>query len=388
MIDELVDALQLDKLPTKEWLEANIEELTKGATDLHPIIDSFKNTQHMRAGIRDILGRDDVRDTHRTLADVAEICLKTVAKHQWQLMIEKYARPDRMDELRDFESPLVILGLGKLGGREPNYHSDLDVIFLYNSTGDSVSKFEACLKEGNTSQFFFSELAKIITRFVSLSARGTLYEVDSRLRPTGKSGALAVSMDEFQRYFESGQGQLWERQSLCKARPIFGSADNCEMAMKLVRDAITQRPWEPEMAGEIRSMRLAMQKDSTEHNLKRGEGGTVDVEFITQMLQLKHAPENDSVLVPGTREALDRLKSLKFLDAKTADQLTDGYQLLRSVEARLRLMNTTARHDLPSDSKQLAKLAYLLNYTDADALTETVDSHRKTIRKIFEGLVG
>jgi glutamate-ammonia-ligase adenylyltransferase len=342
----------------------------------------------MRVGIRDILGRDDVRDTHRTLADVAEICLTTVAKHQSQMLIEKYARPDRLAELSQIETPFVILGLGKLGGREPNYHSDLDVIFLYNSTKDSASQFEACLKDGTTCQFFFSELAKAITRFVSQSTgQGRLYEVDSRLRPTGKSGALAVSMDEFKRYFETGQGQLWERQSLCKARPIFGSVGNCELAMSLVRDAIKKHPWKPELAADIRAMRMAMQKDCTEFNLKRGQGGTVDVEFVAQMLQLKHASENDSVLVPGTRETLDRLAKLGFLDEETAGQLAEGYQLLRSVEARLRLMNTTARHDLPSDPKQLNKLAYLLNYSDAEELTGVVKFHRTTIRKIFDQFV-
>jgi len=385
MIDELVDALQMDRLPTQDWLGENMREMSKGAVDLLPILHSFKNTQHMRVGVRDILGRDDVVETHRALSDVAEACLATATKYQTEAMFEKHAKNGKIEELKELELPLVILGLGKLGGQEPNYHSDLDIIFVYNSEPQLVSEFESRLADGISCQFFFSELAAAITRFVGHSDRhGRLYEIDGRLRPTGRSGALAVSFDEFERYFESGKGKLWERQALCKARPVFGSDANRTSVMDLVYKAITVQPWVDEWKAGIRSMRVAMQNDCSERNLKRGAGGTVDVEFITQMLQLKHAGKDKSILVQGTRDALARFKSLGILDAQTADQLEAGYQLLRSVEARLRLMNTTARHDLPNEPKQLAKLAYLLNYEDAQRLESTVAENRKTIRDIFD----
>ena len=388
MIDELVDALQIDRLPTRDRLIENIREMSKGAVDLLPILHSFKNTQHMRVGIRDILGRDDVVDTHRTLSEVAEACLYTAAKYQTEVMFEKYARSEKLEKLKWLEFPLVILGLGKLGGQEPNYHSDLDIVFVYNSEPELVKQFESCLEDGISCQFFFSELAAAITRFVGHSDRhGRLYEVDGRLRPTGKSGSLAVSFDEFERYFESGKGQLWERQALCKARPVFGSDANRASMMNLVYKAITVLPWDDEWRAGIRSMRMAMQKDCSDRNLKRGAGGTVDVEFITQMLQLQHAQKDQSVLVQGTRDAIARFKSLGILDAATADRLTEGYQTLRSVEARLRLMNTTARHDLPDDPRHLAKLAYLLDYEDATLMSDEVTRHRKTIREVFDTIM-
>ncbi|MDG1873078.1 MAG: bifunctional [glutamate--ammonia ligase]-adenylyl-L-tyrosine phosphorylase/[glutamate--ammonia-ligase] adenylyltransferase [Mariniblastus sp.] len=388
MIDELIDALQLEGLPSYQRLSANLESLIRGAKDLVPIVHSFKNTQHMRVGIRDILGRDDVRETHRTLSDIAELCLSTIAQHCFEQLVEKHGRSDCQSGLLHQEVPLVILGLGKLGGREPNYHSDLDVIFLYDSNAETVESFEAQLNRGISCQFFFSELAAEITKFVGHSpSHGRLYEVDSRLRPTGKSGSLAVSMDEFTRYFESGKGQTWERLALCKARPVFGSSRNRAQAMQRVREAILVSPWQDSMASEVQVMRRAIEKDSTEHNLKRGKGGTVDVEFITQMLQIKQASQNESILVPGTLAAIEQLKLHGFLESKIADQLASGYQLLRSVEARLRLMNTTSKHDLPSDQKQLAKLAYLLNYSSAQHLTEVVGRHRSKIRMIFERLV-
>ena len=386
MIDELVDALQLDRLPSREWLAANMDELSRGAEDLAPIIHSFKNTQHMRVGIRDILGRDKVRETHQSLSDIAEICLQTVAQRMYQQLHAKHAKSIRSATEMD-DCPLAILGLGKLGGREPNYHSDLDVIFLYDSDEKRTHAFRESLKDEISLQFFFSELSAQITRFVGHHQElGRLYEIDSRLRPTGKSGALAVSLAEFNRYFESGKGQLWERQALCKARPVFGTKPNRVRAMAFVHNAIKQNEWQPEMVTEIRAMRQAMQKDASDHNLKRGAGGTVDVEFAIQMLQLKHAREDDSVLVPGTLEAIERLVSLGYLASETGSRLSEGYQLLRSVEARLRLMNTTARHDLPEKEKRLEKLAYLLNYPNAAELKNKVGTTRIGIREIFDAL--
>ena len=389
MIDELVDALQLQELPSYQWLASNMEELTRGAEDPAPIIHSFKNTQHTRVGIRDILGRDHVRETHRTLSDVAEICLQSVAAYEYKKILEKHARPDQFEALTQMPCPLVILGLGKLGGREPNYHSDLDVIFLYGSNSSLDREFQSRLKEGASLQFFFSELAVAITQSVTqCRGQGRLYDLDSRLRPTGKSGRLAVSMDEFKRYFTSGQGQLWERQALCKARPVFGSPANSAQAMAIVHDTIKQCEWRPEMSQEIRRMRLSMQTDGSEQNLKRGIGGTVDVEFAIQMLQLKYAKQDDSVLVTGTLPAIERLVSLGYLGEDSATRLSTGYQRLRSVEARLRLMNTTARHDLPTRKRSLVKLAYLLNYSTADELVATVNFHRAEIRKVFNEITG
>ena len=181
--------------------------------------------------------------------------------------------------------------------------------------------------------------------------------MDSRLRPTGKSGALAVSMDEFLRYFRTGKGQLWERQSLCKARVVFGEEVVAGKARAMVRDALLMKPWDDSMAAEIKAMRLAMQKGASDENIKRGVGGTVDVEFVVQMLQLKHMQEAPEVWTPGTVDAIKKLIETGKLDHGLGGSLLRSYQFLRSVEARLRLMNVAARHDLPTQEKALEKLA-------------------------------
>ncbi len=379
MIDGLLDSLTLRSLPSRERMTELLSELTRNAADLTPILNSFKNHMHLAIGVRDILDRDDVREVHKSLADVAELCLQTVAEHQLKRLVERFGQPTTFDG-RPCE--LVIIAMGKLGGREPNYHSDLDVIFLYQ---DAANTSHASPERQTTNQHFFSELAtKIITGVSTIGPHGKLFELDCRLRPTGKSGSLAVSYDEFERYFASGSGQTWERLALCKARPIFGSDRARDTATRLLRRALTARAWQENWANEIRGMRYRMQEGADPQNIKRGIGGTVDIEFIVQMLQLKHAAERPNVVRPGTVDGLIMLSQHRVLSLQDCQFLIRSYRFLRTVEARIRLMNATARHDFPKSSAAQGKLAYLLNRSDGDSLLREVDRYRRENRMQFE----
>ncbi len=373
MIDELLDALLLESLPDLKSLQSNIEELTRGVDRIDLSLASFKNTQHMRIGVRDILGKDTIVETHRTLADVADVCLSVILEHEFHQVWQKHrGAPFGFD----FATvPFLVLGMGKLGGREPNYHSDLDVVFIYNSDGE----FTAALGEPSPRSFFIALAAAITNRVGSQTSRLRLYEIDSRLRPLGSSGSLAVSFEEFARYFESGPARLWERQALCKARPVAGNAILGQQVMSFVRSVLA-KPFTPAMAEEIWDMRLAVQKDARQENIKRGIGGTVDIEFLVQMLRMKAAHEHPSVLVPGTLAAIDQLEKASLLEAELAKFLRSRYKFLRTVESRLRLMNTSARHDLPTDHRQLETLALLMSYPSRGALVAEVDQTRGQVR--------
>ncbi len=378
MIDDLVDSLLLEKLPDESWLSENLKQLLENAEDPEPILHSFKKAQHLRIGIRDITGRDSIQDTHRALAGVAQASLQQIAEMAFHRIVSRYAKRNR-PQLPD--NQMVILALGKLGGQEPNYHSDLDVIFLYDRMAA-----EASGDWDSSPQHVFSEMAAEVSRQVNrMGPYGKLYELDSRLRPTGKSGALAVSFDQFRDYFQSGAGDLWERQALCKARPIFGSPELQNTAADLVYQSIRSRDWNPADARAIFDMRMRMQEGSRAGNLKRGVGGTVDIEFLVQMLQLKFASRRE-LIVPGTIMALQALVDAGVLDADSGCRLIENYRLLRGVEARLRLMNTTARHDLPDAPRDLQKLAYLLRI-DADVLVRQVDDARRENREMFHRLI-
>jgi glutamate-ammonia-ligase adenylyltransferase len=414
MIDELMDSLLVRHLPTFEILEEALAELCKGAESIDPILHSFKNAQHLRVGVRDVLGKDDIRSTHAALADVAEVCLKQIAEREYVKLVDKYGFPTigrpSDEELanpvsqryweqfapREGDScELVVLALGKLGGREPNYHSDLDLIFLYEAGGQTrgrpVPNWSGTRASGGgtVNSHFFSEFGQRLIRVSNqLGPHGRLYEVDARLRPTGKSGSLAVSFDAFARYFAEGPAQLWERQALCKARPVIGNEEVSRHAMQLVAEAAFRAPWRSEFAAEIRSMRLRMEEGASHRNLKRGPGGTVDTEFLVQMLQLRHGRVNESVRVPGTLDALLALEQAGYLSSDDAKYFCQSYRFQRSIEARIRLMDAVGRHELPDNERELAKLAYLLNYSRPQDLVaeaeRTFAENRARFNRIFD----
>ncbi|MEM6329825.1 MAG: bifunctional [glutamate--ammonia ligase]-adenylyl-L-tyrosine phosphorylase/[glutamate--ammonia-ligase] adenylyltransferase [Planctomycetota bacterium] len=387
MIDELMDSLLVDQLPTGGALRQTLADLTRGAEDAEPILHSFKNAQHLRVGVRDILGKDDIRATHAALSDTAEACLKQIAADAYGRLVGKFgtpvigpppaelqgADPDRFEQLRarvGEPCELVILALGKLGGREPNYHSDLDLIFCFEAEG---ATFATGRDSGRTTSngHFFSELGqRIIKAGSKIGPYGRLYEIDPRLRPTGKNGPLAVSFDTMQAYFRSGRGQLWERQALCKARAITGTAAAAERAMAVVSQAAFGPAWRPEHAGAIRRMRLKLEASATDRNLKKGPGGTMDTEFVVQMLQLRHGGADPSVRTPGTLAAIEALAAAGHLAADDADYFAESYRFQRSVEARIRLMDHQGRHELPTDDADLRKLAFLLGYAEPQRLRD------------------
>jgi glutamate-ammonia-ligase adenylyltransferase len=406
MIDELMDSLLVMNLPTLTMLEDTLAELSHGAEDIEPILHSFKNAQHLRVGVRDVLGKDDIRSTHAALSDVAEACLKKIAQREYDKLVEKYGTPTIVrpgeEELahdaakaawacwakRDGDaSRPVVIALGKLGGREPNYHSDLDLIFLYEAPGHTTHSLRGA-ENGTINSHFYSEFGQRLIRVASnLGPHGRLYEVDARLRPTGRSGALAVSFDAFARYFVEGTAQLWERQALCKARMVYGSESAGRQAMEIIAQAAFGTPWRPEFAAEIRQMRLRLEENASNRNLKRGQGGTVDTEFVVQMLQLRHGGKDPSVRTPGTLDAIAALQEGGHLSTDDADFFSKSYRFQRNIEARIRLMDAAGRHELPDNERELAKLAYLLGYKAQKLVAEAqyyFAENRRRFERIFD----
>ncbi len=391
MLDELMDSLVLDKIPTLETLGANLSELTRAAEDLDPILHSFKNVQQLRVGVRDLLGKEDVQATTAALSDIALACLRRITAGEYSKLVAKLGEPMiAAEQDAGRVSEFIVVAMGKFGGREMNYHSDVDLIFLYEAEGATFhSRRSRRSGETTTNQHFFSELGQRIIKIANqLGPYGRLYEIDPRLRPTGRSGALATSFEEFRRYFESGQGQLWERQALCKARVVYGSPEAARKAVDAINFAAFVHPWREENVAEIHQMRMRLQETAKPGNLKRGIGGIVDIEFLVQMLQLKHGGDCPQIRVPGTFEALAALHQAGLLGGDDFEYFDKSYRTSRTIIGRLQLMNTTAGHDLPTDPIELAKLARLLNYPDPAKLLSDCEHFRLENRRRFERLFG
>ncbi|NBW87056.1 MAG: bifunctional [glutamate--ammonia ligase]-adenylyl-L-tyrosine phosphorylase/[glutamate--ammonia-ligase] adenylyltransferase, partial [Planctomycetia bacterium] len=387
MIDELLDSLLVERLPTPADLDAGLEELCRGAVDRDPILHAFKASQQLRVGVRDILGKQDAETTTAALSAIAEALVRRVVSAEEEKLVERLGTPMSAEEGSvGMRAGPVVLAMGKFGGREMNYASDLDVIFLYDHEGASLRRRGTRSVEGTTNAHFFGELAQRTMKVCNtFGPQGRLYEMDSRLRPSGRSGPAAVSLGEFARYFAAdGPAAFWERQALVKARVVVGDAAAAAEAQRIIAAAAYGRCWEAEEVEAIRHMRRRMEEGAKASNLKRGPGGVVDIEFIAQMLQLVHGGAEPQLRTPQTLAALQALRKAGHLGGERADFLERAYRTLRSIEGRLRLLDAAARHEFPVLPDEQRRLAHLLGYERPDQLVQEVQALTARTRAEFE----
>jgi glutamate-ammonia-ligase adenylyltransferase len=382
MIDELQDSLLGGQQPSCDHLEEELWQLCGTAVDALPSLIAFRVSQHLRIGIRDLLDQPSPHLTTEALADVAEAVLRVVVARTESALAETFGQP-QADTPPGMPAGGVVLAMGKFGGREMNYASDVDVVFLYDHEGRTTG---SDLQPGTFNAHFFGEAAnRALKLFNQFTPQGRLYEVDSRLRPGGRNGPLTVSLDAFARYFApAGPAAVWERQALIKARVVVGSAEAAARAAAMVTAASYGHAWSREDVAEIQTMRLRMEEGATAANLKRGPGGVVDIEFLVQMLQLVHGSRLPSLQTPNTLVGLDALATAGVLNAATAGSLREAYDLLRLIEGRLRLLDVRLGHDFPDSPSDRQKLASLLGRTSGAALAAEVQATTTAVRATFD----
>ena len=384
MIDELLDSLLIERLPAAEALEQSLAELCRGAVDPDPILHAFKASHQLRVGVRDMLGRQDAETTTAALTSIADALVKQVVAIERAKLVERLGEPRSVDGK---PADAVVLAMGKFGGREMNYASDVDVIFLYDHDGMTAPRRRSrTANDGTTNTHFFGELAQRTMRvFNAFGPQGRLYEMDSRLRPSGRSGAAAISLAEFARYLATdGPAAVWERQALVKARPIVAGSAAADEVRRIIDTATYDHAWRADEVEAMRRMRYRMEEGAKASNLKRGPGGVVDIEFVAQMLQLVHGGHEPRVRTTGTLPALVAFHEAGLLGDERFDFLERAYRTLRSIEGRLRLLDAAARHDFPSSPDEQRTLAHLLGYDRPDALVHDVQNVTARTRAEFE----
>ncbi len=385
MIDELLDSLLIERLPPPEALEATLADLCEGAVQVEAILHAFKVSQQLRVGVRDILGRQNAETTTAALTAIAEALVRRVIAIEQERLMERLGEPLAGDGPRAGEpAGVVVLAMGKFGGREMNYASDIDVVFLYDQDGESRQRRRTAA--GTSNAHFFGELAGRTMRvFNEFGPQGRLYEMDSRLRPSGRSGPPAISLAELARYFAvDGPAAIWERQALVKARVVVGSDAAAAEARRILDGATFERRWTAADVEAIRQMRYRMEEGAKLWNLKRGPGGVVDIEFIVQMLCLVHGGNNPSLRTPETLAGLVALHAAGHIADEPRVFLERAYRTLRAIEGRLRLLDTAGRHDFPSDPDEQRNLAHLLGYDAPDAVVADVREITARTRAAFE----
>jgi len=368
-----------------------VDELTaslEATTDLEAQLDRlrrFRTEEFVRLGLHDLGGELDVDEAVLQLSTLAETCLDQALGLASRELSYQYGGLKT--------GSFAVLAMGKLGGRELEYNSDLDLIFLYDSPEDLKTKGGKLGKI--TAHEYYVKLGQRLISFLSAPTReGIVYQLDMRLRPSGRSGPLVSSLDAFTRYHETSS-ELWERQALIKGRYVAGDAALGARVETVAQRCAFGTGLTSADVAQIHHLRMRMERelareDPSHFNVKTGRGGLIDVEFLVQMLQLKHGCECVSVRQRNTLEALTALRAQRILGARDAKTLSEGYQFLRGLGHRLRLERDQDLHILEREPSKLHAIAMALGYKNSktkdagQALLNDYEQRRERIRTCYE----
>jgi len=391
LLDSLirVDLTRLRK--TRDEMTRGLFAVLDQAEDLEDKLNTlrrYRAEEFIRIGLHDIGGELDIEEVIAQLSDLADACLGgavRVARGE----VDKSLGPLSGGEF-------AVLAMGKLGGREIDYHSDLDLIFIYDFQ-DWSGVGGAGAGSGKVHDYFMRIGQKMITVLTAPLEEGVAYKIDMRLRPSGKSGPLVTSLDAFRAYHEKS-AELWERQALIKARFAAGDEAVGRAAEEVAATTAYGKGLAPEGVKEIHHLRDRMEKElagenDSRFNLKKGRGGMVDVEFITQMLQLSHGHRHPTMRRRATLDALRALNDLNVITDADYGVLSHGYLFLRRLDHCLRLEHDQSIEILERDSDRLERVAQSLGYKGAEGMAGTdllkdYEQQREAIRACYDGFFG
>ena len=335
----------------------------------------WKGREMLRIALREVAEAAPLEETTQELSTLAEICVRDVYTYWDSELRSRRGGPD---------TQFAILGLGKLGGRELNHSSDIDVIFLYDDEGQ--------VSPNLTYHEWFNQLgAKIIETFAAHDPAGALFRIDLRLRPEGKTGPLARSLESMENYY-AGFGETWERLALIKARGIAGSRELVYEFLRQHQPFIFPRSPTPDVLEEIASIKRRIERDIVGHenigrDVKLGAGGIREIEFVVQALQLLHGARHAFLQETSTLKALPVLAELELLPRGEARALENGYRFLRRVEHRLQIEAEQQTHTVPENGEALRRLARSLGFPSPEKFNAALQEQMAEVRTIFRRVI-
>jgi glutamate-ammonia-ligase adenylyltransferase len=366
----------------------------------------FRRREMLRIGVRDLLRLADVCETMASLSDLAMLLIHAAYEIVDTDLRRQYGRPMHKSlQGRWVETGFAVIGMGKLGGRELNYSSDVDLIYVYashegetRSTGRSAHKSPAT---GISNEEYFEILSRELTKALSEPTKeGYVFRVDLRLRAEGSVGQLARSLDDYRNYY-STRGQIWERLALLKAWPVAGSSEVGKAFLKIVKPFILGRGTrKAEVTGAktvIADVRVVkemiddkMADRGHEHrNVKLGTGGIREIEFLVQTIQVLAGKAAPALLDRSTLGSLRAFAAKKLLSTKEHDALSAAYLFLRDVEHKLQMVHDLQTHSLPDEAQELERCAVRSGYEVTDRATSVsrfqadLRSHTKIVHDLF-----
>ena len=331
---------------------------------------------------RDVLGLDDVDATLAGATMLAETCLQCALQALEQQFATRHGQVIAED---GSVQRLVVFGLGKLGGGELNFSSDVDLVYAYPQAGQSDGARPLAAEE------YFARLGQQLARLLDeTTADGFSHRVDLRLRPFGSAGRVALSFNGMDQYFQR-EGRDWERYAWLKARAVAGDIAAGEAWLETLRPFVYRRYLDFTALDGLRDMKAAITAEVAHHarldDIKRGPGGIREIEFLAQSLQLIRGGREASLRERRLLPALQALVDLGQIDPPTGQALADAYRFLRRVENRLQMLRDAQTHALPQGEPERERIALGLGYAHWQALLEALAPHRTRVAAEFAELL-
>lgn len=408
----LAEQQVLSTAPTRVGMERTVRQQVGLVLATERKLDAlrrFRRREMLRIGVRDLLRLADVKETTASLSDLASVLIDAAYHIVDADLQTRYGIPMHKNRQgRWVETGFTVIGMGKLGGHELNYSSDVDLLYVCESQEGETrpaksrrAKAKGPAKGGLSNEEYFELLARDLTKVLTEQTHeGYVYRVDLRLRAEGSVGQLTRSLDDYAKYYRT-RGQVWERLSLLKAWPVAGSMKVGKAFIKMVQPFVlvpSSKRLDVEqglaIVQEVRSVKEKIDAKMAERgherrNVKLGVGGIREIEFFVQTIQVLAGRRVPRILDRGTIGSLARLRRAGILSAKEQRDLTLAYQFLRDVEHKLQMVHDLQTHALPDEEDELERCAIRMGYDGADRATALKQfqadhvAHRTLVHDIF-----
>ncbi len=379
----------LSRRPTRigmeQALHRNLANLVSTELKLD-VLRRFRRREMLRIGVRDLLRLADVPETTACLSDLASVLIHAAYEVADAELKPQYGVPMHQDRSgRWVETGFTVIGMGKLGGHELNYSSDVDLIYVYESHegatqhGSTTGNGETPPVQTLTNEEYFEILARRLTRALAdPTHEGHVFRVDLRLRAEGSVGQLARSLDDYAKYYRT-RGQVWERLALLKAWPVAGSLALGRRFVRMVKPFILtvqcerrlDRRGATAVIESVKSVKDMIDeklagRGHERRNVKLGVGGIREIEFLVQTIQVLAGAHLPGLLDRSTLGALERFRRYGLLSARQQAELSAAYLFLRDVEHKLQMVHDLQTHALPGTDEELERCAIRVGFDEED----------------------
>lgn len=372
------DPAVLKQRRTKQAMARDFSQalrLRKTKEDRLDLLRTFKRKEILRIGVRDLLRVAPVEEILTELSELADVLIQKAYEICDKGLRERYGIPSHRDRSgRRVRIGFTIIAMGKLGGGELNFSSDVDLLYIYGTRTGKTAGIRGDSGSRISNADYFRRLAQQVTAALNTATgQGYVYRVDLRLRPEGEKGLIVQPLQGYRRYYAT-RGETWERLSLLKAWPVGGDRSLGKRFLERVIPFLYGKPFGLPGLQEVGALKERIDEKidlshQTESHVKLGRGGIREIEFIVQALQVHFGAKHPAIRERNTLKAIDKLARFRFLSKEDSCSLKKAYLFLRDAENKLQIVNDSQTHLLPTDPKGIRACALRFGYRDEAAVS-------------------